>query len=196
MTTQPDRPKRRSTSLGFVEQPDDDTLRLKTFWSPLPAWAYPTFIGIIIGVIAVGIASATGSAGDDMLTVASFGFIGGYFAGAFIWAAIGAIGGDVLRVTFDMREDVAHVHQSLFWIWKRDWQFELDEIERLHTWEERGRLFLRLNVNHFVVLTLEGSEPLRLGKYPTEMEMMAVAQPIAAFLGIPIRRNQRPGADE
>ena len=42
------------------------------------------------------------------------------------------MGGDVLHVEFDLKDDRARVHQSMLWVYERDWDFELDTVERVN----------------------------------------------------------------
>ncbi len=186
--------KRREPSIGTMERLDEDRLRLKTFWSPFPSWILGTGIGVAIAALVSLVALAGGRESSELTSIASIAFIVGYFVGAIVWAVLGAMGGDLLEVTFDLEEDEGYVHQSLVWTWQRDWSFDLDAIERVHVWDQRGRFLLKLNVVYWMAVTLEDDKPLRLGKYPSEGEVMKLAKQLAAFIDVPIRRSE-PGKD-
>lgn len=196
MTQQREQKRRaRKSQIATFARPDADTFVLRTFWSPLPSWIYGTGSAAIIAGIAALAGLATGSSGSDIQTVALFAAVVGYFAGAIGWAIVGVAGGDRLEVSFNRREDIGHVEQSLFWIWRRSWTFELDEISRLHVWAKRGRFLFKLSRTEIVDLTFANDDEsanlglLNLGRYPTEIEGMEVGTELKNFLDIPISRN-------
>ncbi len=182
---------RRQSRIGYLERPDDNTVSLRTFWSPMPSWS----IGIGSGLIGGGLAAlALLVAGDSDSAGAAFfiGFGVGYFGGAIAWAILGAIGGDVLSVRFDLAADRAVVHQSLFWIWKRDWSFDLEEANSIHLWTKRGILLQRFAPTYLVVLTRFNAAALPLGKYPSQPEADEIARPLASLLDLPVREGEPP----
>ncbi|PZC47707.1 MAG: hypothetical protein DK306_001043 [Chloroflexi bacterium] len=181
---------------GFarIEEIGDDGLRLRTLWTPLPPWVIPVAFSLVAGGIALGIASATGSNGDDSVQVAGFAILGAYLGGAIIWAVLGAVGGDRLEVLFDGATETAQVEQRLLWIWGRHWEFEMDDVERIYVWNKRGRFIFRLNETHFAAIGFYNRPPLGIGTYHTDQEVMAAALPLGTFVGVPVRRNERPPA--
>ena len=183
--------RRRQSRIGYLEHPDDDTVTLRAFWSPLPSWAIGVGTGLIIGVIA---ALALLAAGDSGAAGGAFliGFGGGYFGGAIAWAILGAIGGDVLRVRFDLENDTAHVHQSLLWLWRRDWSFSLEESNSLHIWAKKGFGMQRLAPTHVVALSRFNKPSLQLGTYPSRIEADEIVRPLGTLLELPVRENAPP----
>ena len=126
----------RQTQIAILTRPDQDTLYLRTFWSPLPTWIYGT-VGAAVGAGAAAlIGVGSGSSGSDIQTMMLIGALIGYFGAALTWAVVGIAGGDLQEVTFNRREDVAQVHQSLLWIWRRNWSFEMDEARRIFDFVE------------------------------------------------------------
>ena len=186
---------------GFarVEEIGDDGLRLRTLWTPLPPWLIPISFSLVVGLIATGIASAAGADSSDAFQVAGFAVLGAYVAGASIWAVLGAVGGDRLEIVFDGASETATVSQRLLWSWGRDWGFDLDDVERIYVWSKRGRFIFRLNETHFAAIGFYNRPPLSLGTYHTDHEVMAAALPLGTFVGVPVRRNEKPplrGRDE
>ncbi|HJN93412.1 MAG TPA: hypothetical protein QGF05_11920 [Dehalococcoidia bacterium] len=186
----------RQTQIAILTRPDQDTLYLRTFWSPLPSWIYGTVGAAVVAGAAALIGAGSGASGSDIQTMALIGGLIGYFGAALSWAVVGIAGGDLQEVTFHRREDVAHVHQSLLWIWRRNWSFEMDEAFRLHVWQKRGGLIFKLSQHEIVDLTFTDDADsarlpnLNLGRYPTEMEGMAIAKQLADFLQLPINREK------
>ncbi|MEE9276888.1 MAG: hypothetical protein V3V06_00580 [Dehalococcoidia bacterium] len=185
MAKQRQQRERRRSQIGSLEELDPDRLRLKTSWSPFPAWIVPAVGAAVVAALVVAIQD--GDAGGG----AALGALGGYAAGAVLWAVGGAMGGDKLEVTFDLQSDEAHVFQSLFWAWRREWSFSLDDADSVEIRERRGRLFLKFSATYSIALRRYEQEALRLGKYPTEGEAVEVAKPLATFLDIPLRQPRR-----
>lgn len=187
--------RERQTQIALVTRPDNDTLVLRTFWSPLPNWIYGTVGAALIAGIAALVGVAGGASTDTIQTLVLIGALVGYFGSAIGWAIAGVAGGDVQEIRFDLREDVARVRQSLLWTWRRNWSFEIDEVYRLHVWPKRGRFIFKLSLQEIIDLTFTDDDdssklpPLNLGRYPTEIEGMRVAEELATFLGIPIKRQ-------
>ncbi len=176
-----EQPKR--TSIARLDYPDQDTLRLRTFWSPAPTWVY----GAVPGVIGAIIATLLMPDAQNVLTPILIGAAIGYFGGGILWAILGAVGGDVLVVEFDLKDDRARVHQSMLWLYQRDWEFELDTVERLTIRVRRARPILLLFNSSFTnVLELEGGGRLSLGRLPTDGEAISAADEISEFLGCPL----------
>ena len=113
------------TSIARVDYPDQDTLRLRTFWSPAPTWVYGAVPGVICALLAVVLIGGDTS----VVRLLLLGGAVGYFGGGIVWAILGAMGGDVLHIEFDLKDDRARVHQSMLWVYERDWDFELDTVE-------------------------------------------------------------------
>jgi hypothetical protein len=180
--------RRRKSRIGYLEHPDDDTVILRAFWSPLPSWAIGVGSGLIVGVIVALVFLAAGDA-DSAGGAFLIGFGGGYFGGAIAWAILGAVGGDVLQVRFDMENDTAHVHQSLLWTWRRDWSFNLEESNSLHIWAKKGFGLQRLAPTHIVALSRFNKPTLNLGKYPSRIEADEIVRPLSTLLEIPVREN-------
>ena len=184
-------PKRRQ---GFarVEEVGDDAMRLRTIWDPLPAWVVPIGFSAMIGTLGAGIAAAAGADGDDVVQVLGFAVLGAYVSGAIIWAVVGAAGGDRMEVLFDGASETATVDQRLLWRWGRNWQFDLDDVERVYVWSKKGRLSFGLSQTHYAAIGFYDRPPLSLGRYHTEPEVMEAALPVGSFVGVPVRRNERP----
>jgi hypothetical protein len=183
--------KRRHSRIGYLEHPDDDTVTLRAFWSPVPSWTIGVGSGLIVGAIA---ALALLAAGDSSSAVGAFaiGFGAGYFGGAIAWAVVGAFGGDVLRVRFDLANETAHVHQSLFWVVQRDWSFSLEESASLHIWAKKGFGMQRLAPTHVVALSRFNQPALQLGMYPSRIEADEIVRPLGTALELPVRENAPP----
>jgi len=124
--------------------------------------------------------------------VLGFAVIGAYAGGAILWAVLGAMGGDRLEVLFDGDSETATVTQRLLWRWGRTWQFDLDDVERVYVWKKRSLLSFRLNDTHHAAIGFYDRPPLALGTYHTDQEVMAAALPVGSFVGVPVRRNERP----
>lgn len=184
-----------------MTRPDQTTLVLRTFWSPLPTWVYGTAGAALLGVLGALVGVATGASGSDIEAVVLVAALVGYLGAALGWAVAGVAGGDVQEITFDQKEDVARVHQSLLWMWRRDWAFELDEAYRVHVWRKRGRFLFKLSEQEIVDLTFTDEEDsaklptLNLGRYPSEMEGLEVGRTLADFLRLPLARTA-PGEAE
>lgn len=179
---------------GFarIDEVGDDGLRLRTIWNPVPAWVVPISFAAVIGALSAGIAAAAGADGDAIFEVLGFVILGAYLGGAIFWAVVGAAGGDRLEVVFDGASETATVDQRLLWRWGRRWQFDLDDVERIYVWSQKGRISLRLTETHYAAIGFYDRPPLSLGRYHTEPEMMAAALPVGSFVGVPVRRNERP----
>lgn len=186
----------RQTQIAILTRPDQDTLYLRTFWSPLPTWVYGTVGAALFAGAAALIGLGNGSSASSIQTMVLIGGLIGYFGAALGWAVVGIAGGDVQEVTFNRREDVAQVHQSLLWIWRRNWSFEMDEAFRLHVWLKRGGFIFKLSQHEIVDLVFTDDADsaklpsLNLGRYPTELEGMAIAKQLADFLSLPINREK------
>ena len=184
-----------NTRIATIERPDADTLVLKSFWSPFPTWVYGTGLGAIAAGVGALVGFAIDADGNDIRDIALFAAVIGYIGGAIGWAAVGVFGGDVQRITFDTRQDVARVHQELLWVWRRNWSFELDEIYRMHIWQKKGRFIFKLSVTEVVDLIFINDEDsaklpnLNLGNYPTEIEGVDIGKQIADFLTVPVSRK-------
>lgn len=170
----------RRTSIARLDYPDQDTLRLRTFWSPAPTWVYGAVPGVFGAIIAVLLLGTENGALTPILIGAAIG----YFAGGILWALLGAVGGDVLQIEFDLKDDRARVHQSMLWLYQRDWEFELDSVEQLRINVRRARPILLLFTSSFTnVLELDGGSRLSIGRFPTDGEALSAAEEIADFLG-------------
>ncbi len=181
-TPQPEQAEQspQRTSIARLDYPDQDTLRLRTFWSPAPTWVYGAVPGVIGAVIAVLVLPDA----DSVLTPILLGAAIGYFGGGILWALLGAVGGDALVVEFDLKDDRARVHQSMLWLYQRDWEFELDEVEQLKINVRRSRPLLLMFTSSFTnVLELNGGGRLAIGRFPTDGEALSAAEEIADFLG-------------
>ena len=177
---EPEGQQPQRTSIARLDYPDQDTLRLRTFWSPAPTWVY----GAVPGVIGAMIALLLLGTEDGALTPILIGAAIGYFGGGILWALLGAVGGDVLVVEFDLKDDRARVHQSMLWLYQRDWEFELDAVEQLKVRVRRARPILLLFTSSFTnVIELEGGSQLSIGRFPTDGEALSAAREVAEFLG-------------
>lgn len=162
-------------------------MRLRTFWSPAPTWVYGAVPGIIGAVIAVLVLPDA----DSVLTPILLGAAIGYFGGGILWALLGAVGGDALVVEFDLKDDRGRVHQSMLWLYQRNWQFELEEVEQLRIRVRRARPLLLMFTSSFTnVLELDGGGKLSVGRFPTEGEALSAAEEIADFLGCSLDRSE------
>ncbi len=180
-------PGQPRTSIARVDYPDQDTLRLRTFWSPAPTWVYGAVPGIICALLAVVLIGGDTSP----LRLLLLGGAVGYFGGGIIWAVLGAMGGDVLHVEFDLKDDRARVHQSMLWVYERDWDFELDTVERVNISVRRARPILLNFTSTFTnVLELEGGTRLKIGRFPTDREALSVAVELSEFLGCELDRTE------
>ena len=184
--------KRRQSGFGRVEEAGADGLRVITLWAPVPAWVPALTLAGIAAAAAAGVAASAGSDGDSVLTVVAIAFVAGYFGSAVAWAVLGAAGGDRQVLLLDLAADTGQVEQSLLWRWKRAAAFDLDDVDRVYVWSSRG-LPLRLTRTHMVAIAFETQKPLSLGEYHTDGEAMAIASPVASFLDVPVRRNEKPG---
>ena len=186
-STEPEQPQPRRTSIARLDYPDQDTLRLRTFWSPAPTWVYGAVPGIIGAVIAVLVLPDA----DSILTPILLGAAIGYFGGGILWALLGAVGGDALVIEFDLKDDRGRVHQSMLWLYQRNWQFELEEVDQLRIRVRRARPLLLMFTGSFTnVLELEGGRTLSVGRFPTENEAVSVADELSDFLGCPLDRSE------
>lgn len=174
------------TSIARVEYPDQDTLRLRTFWSPAPTWVYGAVPGLLGAIIAVMV---TGT-GGNVLQPALIGGAVGYFGGGVIWAVLGAVGGDLLLIEFDLKDDRARVHQSMLWLYQREFEVDIDAINQISIHVRRARPILLLFTSSFTaVLKLEGGEQLSIGRFPTEGEVLTLANEVSDFLGCDLDRT-------
>lgn len=196
-----DRRAGRPSAIATMTRPDQDTLVLRTFWSPLPTWVYGTAGALVVGGLGALVGVAIGADGNDIEAVALVAALVGYLGAAMGWAVAGVAGGDVQEITFDQKADVARVHQSLLWLWRKNWSFELDEAYRVHVWRKRGRFLFKLSEQEVVDLTFT-DEPdsaqlptLNLGRYPSELEGLEVGRTLADFLGLPLARTNPSEAD-
>ena len=155
-------------------------MRLRTFWSPLPNWAYgaiPALITAIIAALAFG--------GDNWTGAAIIGAAGGYFGGGVLWAILGVIGGDVLEIDFDLNDDVARVHQSILWVYQRNFDFDLYDIETVTMTETRSRpLLLQFSGSHSTHLAFADGKLMRIGRFPTHPEALDTATAVSDFIGV------------
>jgi hypothetical protein len=182
----------RRQGFARIDEIGDDGMRLRTIWNPLPAWLVPIGFSAVIGGLAVAIAAASGANGNSLVEVLGYAVLGAYAGGAIIWAVVGAAGGDRLEILFDGASETATVDQRLLWRWGRHWQFDLDDVERVYVWSTRGRFSLRLSQTHFAAIGFYERPPLSLGRYHTDPEVMEAALPVGSFVGVPVRRNERP----
>ncbi len=159
-------------------------MRLRTFWSPLPNWAYgaiPAVITAVIAVLTFGQSDWTGAA--------IIGAAAGYFGGGILWAILGVIGGDVLEVDFDLSDDVGNVHQSILWLVNRDWSFDLYDIETITMAHTRSRpLLLQFSGTHTANIAFADGTRMRIGRFPTEQEALDVGQAVSDFVGVQLER--------
>ncbi len=173
-----------------LSYPDQDTLRLRTFWSPLPNWAY----GAIPGVIAALIAVATIGEGDTLGT-AVIGLAAGYFGGGILWAVLGVVGGDVLEVDFNLSDDMARVRQSVLWVINRNWDFDLYDVESITMTEKRARpLLLQFGGSHSAHVAFADGGQLRIGRFPTHQEALDLGKAVSEFIGVDLERPDDRGA--
>ena len=180
-------PGQPRTSIARVDYPDQDTLRLRTFWSPAPTWVYGAVPGVICALLAVVLIGGDTS----VVRLLLLGGAVGYFGGGIVWAILGAMGGDVLHIEFDLKDDRARVHQSLLWVYERDWDFELDTVEALNISVRRSRPILLNFTSTFTnVLELEGGTRLKIGRFPTDREALTVAVEVSDFLGCDLDRAE------
>lgn len=171
------------SAVARISYPDEDTMRLRTFWSPLP----PSFYGAVPGLIAAIIAIAVW---EPSLSAAIIAGAIGYFAGGIAWALLGAVGGDLLEIEFDLAEDVGRVRQSMLWAYRREWQFELYDVREIIVNERRGRaLLLQFGSTFTAQLLFQNEDTLRFGRFHTEREVDAVSDSVGDFLGVPLRRD-------
>ena len=163
-------------------------MRLRTFWSPLPNWAYgaiPAALAALIGAVAFGGSDATGAA--------IIGAAAGYFGGGILWAVLGVIGGDVLELDFDLQDDIARMRRSILWVPAPDVQFELYDVETISLTQQKSRpLLLQFSGSHSVYLALADGGEIRIGKVPTEAEALEVGGAVSDFIGVEL---QRPADD-
>ena len=166
--------------------PDEDTMRLRTFWAPGPIWAP----GFITGVIGAVIALLVWSGGDTFTGLIIGGGVG-YFGGGIAWAILGAVGGDVLEIDFDLSGDVGRVQQALLWSYRRQWQFELYDLEGIEIRERRGRAILlqfgSVHTAHLQFADAAEIPDLRVARVHTDREIAAIGNAISDFLGVPLR---------
>ena len=187
-------PKDGAKRTGFarIEQIGDDGLRLRTIWNPFPAWVIPVTFSLAVGGISIAVASAAGQPSDEAVRLGGFVILGAYLAGAILWAIVGAVGGDRLEIRLHGATETGEVDQRLLWRWGRSWDFELDEVERIYVWMKRGRFIFKLNETHYAAIGFYERPPLALGTYHTDQEVMAATVPLGTFIGVPVRRNERP----
>ena len=176
-------PKTRS-SIVRLSFPNQDTLRLRTFWSPLPNWAYgaiPAAIAAVIAVLTFGQSDWSGAA--------IVGAAAGYFGGGILWAVLGVVGGDVLEVDFDLSDDKGKVHQSMLWVINRDWNFELYDIETITLTHQRSRpILLQFSGTHTTHISFADGNLMRIGRFPTEQEALDVGAAVSDFVGVQLDR--------
>ena len=172
------------SSIAKLSFPEQDTLRLRTFWSPLPNWTYgaiPGIIGAVLAALLIG--------GSDMIGALLLGAAAGYFGGGILWAILGVVGGDVLEIDFDLSADVGRVHQSMLWTIKRDWTFELYDIETVLITRQRSRpILLQFSGSYSNYLTFADGTRLRVGRFPTERESLDIADAVSNFIGVQLER--------
>lgn len=181
----PAAPKTRS-SIVRLSYPNQDTLRLRTFWSPLPNWAYGAIPAVIVAAIAVGMFGSS-----DALGAAILGAAAGYFGGGILWAILGVIGGDVLEVDFDLSDDMAQVRQSMLWVINRQWSFELYDVETITMTHKRGRpLLLQFGGSHSTYVAFADGNQMRIGRFPTEQEALDVGVAVSDFIGVQLERPE------
>ncbi len=181
-------PKKKRSRIGYLEQPNEDTVILRAIWSPLPSWGFGISTGLIGGIIGAITVLVLGN-NASMSTGIATGFTVGYFIGSLGWVILGVIGGDVLLVNFNLKTDTARVHQKLLWILKRNWSFNLEESDSIHVWARKGILFQRLAPTYHVALSRFDAPTLHLGKYPTLKEAEAIAHPLLRLLDVPIEEG-------
>ena len=171
-----------------LSYPNQDTLRLRTFWSPLPNWAYGGIPSVIAALIALGIFG-----GSDPIGAIMIGAAAGYFGGGILWAILGVVGGDVLEVDFDLSEDMARVRQSMLWVVNREWSFELYDVETITMTEQRARpILLQFSGSHSAHIAFADGNLMRIGRFPTEAEALDVGNAVSDFIGVQL---EQPDAD-
>ena len=186
---EPAAPKTRS-SIVRLSYPNQDTMRLRTFWSPLPNWAYGAIPAGLVALIAV---FSFGQ--SDPLGAAIIGAAAGYFGGGILWAILGVVGGDVLEVDFDLSEDIGKVHQSILWMVNRHWNFELYDIETITLTHQRSRpMLLQFSGTHTANIAFADGNLMRIGRFPTEQEALDVGVAVSEFVGVQLERaaDDRP----
>ncbi len=181
----PTQPTTRS-SIVRLSFPNQDTLRLRTFWSPLPNWAYGAIPALITALIAMTIFG-----GSDPLGAAIIGLIAGYFGGGILWAILGVVGGDVLEIDFDLSDDIARVRQSIIWLINRQWDFDLYDVEAITMSERRARpLLLQFGGSHSAHIAFAAGNTMRIARFPTHQEALDVARAVSDFIGVELQSNQ------
>ena len=159
-------------------------MRLRTFWSPLPNWAYGAIPAAIVALIAVGLFG-----GGDPLGVAIIGAAAGYFGGGIVWAVLGVIGGDVLEVDFDLEDDRGLVRQSMLWVVNRQWSFDLYDVEAITMTHQRSRpLLLQFSGSHSTHIYFADERLMRIGRFPTHQEALDVATAVSEFIGVQLEQ--------
>ncbi len=172
-----------------LSYPNQDTLRLRTFWSPLPNWAYGAIPAVIVAVVAVIVIG-----GADPLGVAVIGAAAGYFIGGILWAILGVVGGDVLEVDFDLQDDVANVRQSILWLVNRQFSFELYDVETVTMTQQRSRpLLLQFSGTHTAYIAFADGGRMRIGRFPTHQEALDLGVAVSDFIGVQL---QQPDEDK
>ncbi len=190
---EPVAPKTRS-SIVRLSYPSQDTLRLRTFWSPLPNWAYGAIPAAIVALIAVGTFG-----GSDPLGAAIIGAAAGYFGGGILWAILGVIGGDVLEVDFDLQDDTAQVRQSMLWVVNRQWSFDIYDVETITMKQQRSRpILLQFSGSHSTHIAFADGQLMRIGRFPTHQEALDVGTAVSDFIGVQLEQpdeenNRRRG---
>ncbi len=173
-----------------LSYPNQDTLRLRTFWSPLPNWAYGAIPAVVTALIAL---AAFG--GPDPLGVAIIGLAAGYFGGGILWAILGVVGGDVLEIDFDLSDDMARVRQSILWVINRNWMFDLYEIEAITMTEKRARpLLLQFGGSHSAHIAFAEGDTMRIGRFPTHQEALDLGRAVSDFVGVELEQPQDEGS--
>ncbi len=169
-----------------LSYPNQDTMRLRTFWSPLPNWAYGTIPAIIAALIA-----AVGFGGSDPLGAAIIGAAAGYFGGGILWAILGVVGGDVLEIDFDLQDDTARVRQSVLWVVNRQWSFDLYDVETITMTHQRSRpLLLQFSGSHSAHIAFADGQLMRIGRFPTEQEALDIGTAVSDFIGVQLDRPE------
>ena len=167
-----------------LSYPNQDTLRLRTFWSPLPNWAYGGIPAALLAIIA-----AIVFGGSDPLGAAIIGAAAGYFGGGILWAILGVIGGDVLEVDFDLQDDLARVRQSILWVVNRQWNFDLYDVETITMTQQRSRpLLLQFSGSHSAHIAFADGQMMRIGRFPTHQEALDVGTAVSDFIGVQLEQ--------
>ena len=165
-------------------------MRLRTFWSPLPNWAYGGIPAVVLAIIA-----AIAFGGSDPLGAAVIGAAAGYFGGGILWAILGVVGGDVLEVDFDLQDDVAHVRQSMLWVVNRQWSFDLYDIETIRMAHQRSRpLLLQFSGSHSAHIVFADGQLMRIGRFPTEQEALDIGTAVSDYVGVQLERAETDGS--